>query len=66
MMVSVTWIETPDLAASDQESEKTGAFPILDDDDKCVVILFTGLPSNVTVSSHIEIDENTFAVSAFV
>lgn len=61
-MVSIIWLES----ANRGKPEKVDAIPILDENDDCVGILFTGLPPNVEFQAHLDVDENTFDGSAYI
>ena len=64
-MVGVLWLELPD-SVSFGKMPNTGVFPVLNDDDECVGVVFTGLPPNITFRGHLDVDELPIDAPYFV
>ena len=66
-MIGITWMEIPDVVVTGQgKLQATGAFPVLNDDDECVGLVFTGLPPNVMFKGHFDVDMTSIDRSYFV
>lgn len=70
MLVSIVWVDRPDMPDMVVDGhgpfDEVKAAPILDDNDQCIGILFMGLPPNVNIRSHVDVDVDTFDGSAVV